>query len=156
MPPGHGAPPNYAVPPATPPGSPFGAPASAPHAAAPGVGHQPASAPGAPPAPAPHGFPEAGGAFQPEPAAGWAQTGDQSGAAGTAQSGWFFDEHTEDDVLPDEPEPMEAGGAARRSLAGRLPRPGTFDLMPTLVTFFITCLGVLLVIASLMWRPDLP
>jgi hypothetical protein len=133
------------VPPGTPPGTPYGAPASTPHAAAPGVGYAPVNAPGA----APHGFPEAGGPFQPEPAAGWAQAADQSGTAGPAQNAWFFDEGN-DDVHADAMEDAGAGGAVRRML------PGAFDLMPTIITFFITCMSVLLVVASLMWRPDVP
>ncbi|MEV3922898.1 hypothetical protein [Actinomadura coerulea] len=152
-PPNHGAPQSHGVPPGTPPVSPFHAQMSASRAAAPGAGGGPANAPAA----APHGFPEAAGAFPPEPAAGWDQRADQNGtagSAGTAQDGWFFDEH--DDVPPEAARRAGTGGAVRRSLSDRLPRLRTLELMPVVITFFITCVSVLLVIASLMWRPELP
>ncbi|NDU77722.1 hypothetical protein GWI34_34695, partial [Actinomadura sp. DSM 109109] len=132
--------------------APYGAPANAPHAPAPAAGYGPPQAPAAMPAAVPHGRPEAAGAFQPASASAWAQTPDQGGDAVPPQDDWFFDENP-DDVPPDTAGDEAPSG---RGLASRLPRPGTAELGPMLVTTVITVMSVLLVVASLMWRPDVP
>ncbi|GAA2404351.1 hypothetical protein GCM10010191_10100 [Actinomadura vinacea] len=55
--------------------------------------------------------------------------------------------------------PLDVGEGvpARRALpAYRPPRPSADTLLPFLVTFAITCMGVLLVVSSIIWRPHVP
>ncbi|GAA4096797.1 hypothetical protein [Actinomadura miaoliensis] len=106
------------------------------------------------------------GAGQSGAAAAWeAPSGDavQAPPTGGAQTAWYTDDlanegYASRPVLDDRPAHDDDAPRrpARRALVNRLPRPGGIALGPALVTFVITCLSVLLVVSSIIWRPHTP
>ncbi|MBC6458089.1 hypothetical protein [Actinomadura sp. HBU206391] len=106
------------------------------------------------------GWSGGGGAPRAGASAGWAAPADdavQNRSTDVAPTARY-----PDDGIDDGNAPLAAGGDdatgrwVRRALADRLPRSGAVSLWPVFVTFVITCLGVLLVVSSIIWRPHAP
>jgi hypothetical protein len=92
---------------------------------------------------------------------GEVRDGERSGAGGAddAESAWFFEEAPQDNRFQDGigDHGVRGPAAVHRGVALRT-RAGRMDagLGAASVTFLVTCLGVLLVVLSTIWHPQVP